>query len=90
MLKAKDDGLKRKLVGFALPDKSIPRHGFPITNDGVAIGQVTSGTFSPSLQKPVGMGYVNVSHSEPGAIINILIRGKEILATVVKLPFLHK
>jgi aminomethyltransferase len=90
MVKAKEAGLRRKLVGFALPDKNIPRHGFPITADGVAIGQVTSGTFSPSLQKSVGMGYVSASHAEPGAIINILMRGKEIPATVVKLPFLQK
>lgn len=90
MLKAKEAGLKRKLVGFALPDKNIARHGFPVNVDGRAIGQVTSGTFSPSLQKSVGMGYVSISHAEPGATISISIRGKEIPASVVKLPFLQK
>ena len=90
MLKAKESGLKRKLVGLTLPEKNIARHGFPITSKGSAIGQITSGTFSPSLQKSVAMGYVGSSYGEPGSCITVSIRGKDIQATIVKVPFLQK
>jgi aminomethyltransferase len=90
MLKAKESGLKRKLVGLTLPEKNIARHGFPITSKGSAIGQITSGTFSPSLQKSVAMGYVGSSYAEPGSCITVSIRGKDIQATIVKVPFLQK
>jgi aminomethyltransferase len=90
MLKAKEAGLKRKLVGLTLPDRNIARHGFSLNTNGSAIGHITSGTFSPSLQKSVAMGYVGASFAEPGSSVSVSIRGKETPATVVKIPFFHK
>jgi len=88
--KAKQEGLKRKLIGFTLSDRTLARHGYEIMYNGRVVGQVTSGTFSPSLQKGIGMGYVASELANVGTIISILVRGKEIPATIVKLPFLQK
>jgi aminomethyltransferase len=90
IVKAKQEGLKRKFIGFTLPDRTLARHGYEIMNNGKIIGQVTSGTFSPSLQKGIGMGYVIPEFSAVGTNISILVRGKEIPATIVTLPFLQK
>ncbi len=90
MLKAKEAGIKRKLVGLTLPEKSIARHGFSITSNGSTVGNITSGTFSPSLQKSVAMGYVASLSAELGSSVTVSIRGKNIPATVVKVPFLQK
>lgn len=89
MLKAKEEGLKRKLVGFALPDRTIARHGYEILYNGNAVGHVTSGTFSPSLKKGIGMGYVSAELTNTGSVISISIRGKEIPATIVAMPFIQ-
>jgi aminomethyltransferase len=90
ILKAKQEGLKRKLVGFTLPDRTLARHGYEIVNNGRIVGHVTSGTFSPSLQKGIGMGYVASELAAVGTIISIFIRGKEVPATVTALPFIPK
>ncbi len=85
----KEGALKRKLVGFELVDKGIPRHDYPIlNNEGEAIGIVTSGTQAPSLDKAIGMGYVTLEHSKPDSVIYIEARGKQLAAKVVSLPFL--
>jgi aminomethyltransferase len=88
--KAKADGLKRKLVGLQLKDKAVPRHGYPIVIDGSPVGTVTSGTFSPSLEKGIAMGYVNAPQYEIGTTVQIDIRGRMAEAAVVTLPFLKK
>jgi len=80
-------GIKRKLVGFELLEKGIPRQGYRIVSDGKEIGTVTSGTQSPSLQKGIGMGYLNKEFVSPGTEIAIDIRGRAILAIVIKPPF---
>ena len=86
--KQKAEGVKRKLVGFELIDKGIPRHDYVINNaNGTAIGVVTSGTQSPTLSKAIGMGYVESAFSKEGTEIFIAIRDKQIKAQVVKLPF---
>ncbi|MEX0748081.1 MAG: glycine cleavage T C-terminal barrel domain-containing protein, partial [Rhodothermales bacterium] len=88
----KRKGLERKLIGFVLQERAIPRQGYPIHDtDGRDIGVVTSGTQSPVLKQGIGLGYVrNESRfTEPGAEIMILIRGKASLAIVQKPPF-HK
>jgi len=86
--KQKEQGVSRKLVGFEMIDKGIPRHDYPIVDaDGNSIGQVTSGTQSPSLSKAIGMGYVSTEFASPGKDIYIEIRGKRLKATVVKTPF---
>lgn len=88
--KAKTDGLKRKLVGMELHEKAVPRHGYPIVVNGSPAGVVTSGTFAPTLEKGIAMGYVNVPHHETGMNVQIDIRGKLTEATIVALPFLKK
>ncbi len=77
----------RRLVCLELADKGIPRHGFPIFSGTAQIGEVTSGTFSPSLQKPIALGYVALAHTKQGSTVEIDIRGKRLAATVVAPPF---
>ena len=84
----KENGVRRKLVGFVLTERGIPRKDYPIVNaEGNEIGIVTSGTMSPSLGKGIGMGYVPKEISNSGNEIFILVRKKQIPATIVKLPF---
>jgi len=87
----KQKGVSRKLVGFRMIDKGIPRHGYEITDaHGNIEGIVTSGTQSPSLQQAIGMGYIKTELSKPGSEIYIKIRDKLIKAIVVKTPFYNK
>jgi len=82
-------GLQRKLVGFEMIDKGIPRHGYEIKNqEGQLIGVVTSGTQSPSLSKAIGMGYVQVGYSTLDSVVNIQVRDKQLKAKIVKVPFI--
>lgn len=90
MLKAKQSGLKRKLVGMFLEGKAFPRHGYDIYVDGVKAGVVTSGTFSPIVDKGIAMGYVPISHAEEGKLVHVMIRNQSIPATVTKVPFIKK
>jgi aminomethyltransferase len=84
----KQDGIERKLVGFEMIDKGIPRHGYEIKDfSGALIGHVTSGTQSPSLNKAIGMGYVCIAFSQHDTNIFIKVRDKLLQAKVVKLPF---
>jgi aminomethyltransferase len=84
----KQDGIERKLVGFEMIDKGIPRHGYEIKDfSGALIGHVTSGTQSPSLNKAIGMGYVSIAFSQLDTNIFIKVRDKLLQAKVVKLPF---
>jgi len=88
LAKEKERGSERKLVGFELDQRGIPRKDYDIVDgNGNSIGVVTSGTMSPSLGKGIGLGYVPSIFSTPGSKINIQVRKKEIPATVVKLPF---
>jgi aminomethyltransferase len=81
-------GVARKLVGFELWDKGIPRHDYPITDaQGAVIGKVTSGTMSPTLGKAIGLGYVPTAMAAPDTEIYIEVRGKLLKAQVVKIPF---
>src|SRR5687768_10373918 len=84
----KKNGISRKLVGFEMIEKGIPRHGYEIKDfSGELIGYVTSGTQSPSLNKAIGMGYVQLAFTQPDTNIFIKIRDKLLQAKVVKLPF---
>ena len=84
----KANGVSRKLVGFEMIDKGIPRHGYQICDkDGNEIGTVTSGTQSPSLAKAIGMGYVQTAYTALDSIIYIRVRDKILQAKVVKIPF---
>lgn len=85
----KDSGVKRKLVGFRMVDKGIPRHDYIIRNaDGGDIGKVTSGTMSPMLGIGIGLGYVNTEVSAPGSEIFVDVRGKLLKARVHKVPLI--
>ena len=86
--KQKNEGVGRKLVGFEMMDKGIPRHDYPVKDkDGNDIGKVTSGTQSPSLGKAVGMAYVATPHSHIDSEIYIGVREKMLKAKIVKFPF---
>ena len=85
----KAEGVRRKLIGFEMTDKGIPRHGYEITDEnGNKIGEVTSGTQSPSLGKAIGLGYVPANYASAGSSVFIKIREKNLCAKVVKLPFI--
>ena len=88
LLNQKNNGVTKKLVGFELLERGIPRHDYQIADSqGKIIGLVTSGTQSPSLNKPIGMAYVDVEFSKPGSEIYVIIREKLIKAQVVRIPF---
>lgn len=80
-------GLQRRLVGFVMQERGIPRHGYPILYDGKVVGTVTSGGFSPTLGKDIGTGYVSPSCAHPGTPIEVDIRGRRVPGEVVALPF---
>ena len=84
----KKSGMSRKLVGFEMIEKGIPRHDYEIKDfAGAVIGKVTSGTQSPSLKKAIGMGYVDLGHANLDSSIYIHIRDKLLEAKIVKFPF---
>lgn len=90
ILKVKQEGLNRKLVAITSDEKIFPRHGYDLTFNSAKIGVVTSGTLSPMLDKPIALGYVDAKHAEIGSDVNFLIRGREVPAKVVKLPFVKR
>jgi aminomethyltransferase len=90
ILKTKQEGPKRKLVGFALKEKAFPRQGYAVHAGGRPVGAVTSGMYSPMLDKGIGMGYVETPLAKPGTAISICIRNSDVPATVVPVPFLPK
>ena len=86
--KQKETGVEKKLVGFEMVDRGIPRHDYMIRDEeGNLIGRVTSGTQSPTLNKGIGMGYVLSEFAPVGSEIFVDIRDKQIKAVVVQLPF---
>jgi aminomethyltransferase len=88
LLKQKEAGISKKLVGFVITEKGIPRNGYVIENENSEeIGVVTSGTISPMLQKGIGMGYVQLPYAAEGSKIFIAVRNKKIPANVIKMPF---
>ncbi len=89
--KQKKNGVAKKLVGFALQDKGVPRKDYEIADpDGNPIGIVTSGTMGPSVKKGIGMGYVTSEYSKIGSEIYIKVRKKLLKAQVVKMPFYQR
>lgn len=88
LLEQKEKGVSKKLVGFEMIDRGIPRHDYEIADaNGNTIGKVTSGTQSPSLQKGIGMGYVQPAFAKPDTEIYIKVRDKALKAKVCKIPF---
>ena len=87
LVKQKEEGLKRKLVGFTTAERSFPRHGYPVFANGKPSGEIRSGTMSPTLGIPIGTAYVPPEAAGEGSPLEIEIRGKRIPATVQKMPF---
>ena len=83
-------GVKRKMVGFILLERGIPRHGYPILHDGAQVGSVTSGGYSPTLDMGIGMGYVAVEHVALDTQLTIDLRGRHLPVRVVALPFYRR
>jgi aminomethyltransferase len=92
LLAQKQNGAARRFVAFELVEKAVPRHGFKILDPTISypIGEVTSGNFSPLLQKGIGLGYVPARFAEPGTSILIEIRSKNLPASIIKPPFYKK
>lgn len=84
------NSLKRKRIGLALEGRRVPREGYTVLADGQPVGQVTSGTFSPTLEYPIAMAYVAPKYATPGHALAIDIRGRQEPATVVRLPFYRR
>ena len=83
----KAEGVPRKLVGFEMVEPSVPRHGYRVLHGGVPVGQVTSGTFGPSVERYIGMAYVPAALSAVGSAFDVEIRGQARPARVVRTPF---
>ena len=87
LVKQKQQGLPRVFIGFEMSEGPVPRTGTELVLDGRKVGIVTSGTFSPILQKPLGMGYVESAVSKPGTVLTLTVRDRRYNGTIVKLPF---
>lgn len=90
LLKQKQDGIRRKLVGLELTGPGIARSHYPILKQGRSIGEVTSGTKSPTLGRSIAMGYVTAEHAEVGNGVEVEIRGRRVEARIVALPFYRR
>lgn len=92
LIKVKEQGLKRQLVGFKLLEKGIPRHDYTLWDEAgtTQIGKVTSGTQSPSLKQAIGIGYVDTGFSKMGSKLTVDIRGTKVLAEIVPTPFYQR
>ena len=88
--KQKENGLKRKLVGFEMLDRGIARDNYPVFIEQTCVGEVTSGSFSPSLKKSIGLTYLPIEKAKINQLFYIEIRGKKLQAKVVEKPFFKK
>ena len=80
-------GVPRKLIGFEMAERAVPRHGYRVLAEGRPVGVVTSGSFGPSVERSIGMAYVATPHSAVGTALTVEIRGAQHAARVVKTPF---
>jgi aminomethyltransferase len=83
-------GASRRLVGLVVPERRVPRHGYPVLHQGAPVGAITSGTLSPTLGQAIGMAYVPTPLAGPGTRLEVDIRGKHCAAEVVPLPFYRR
>ena len=90
LLRMQEQGVPRRMVGFQVLAQGIPRSGYALSKDGVAVGEVTSGGYSPTLDTAIGLGYVAPEHSTPGTDLTVDLRGRATPARVVKLPFYRR
>lgn len=90
LLAQKTNGIPRKMVGIEMIDRGIPRHGYPVYKEGELIGEVTTGTQSPTLKKNIGLALIKSEFAEPDSEVEVEIRGKHLKAKVVPTPFYKK
>jgi len=90
LVRQKENGVERRLVGFEMIDRGIARSGYPISKDAQPVGRVTSGTRSPTLASSIGLGYVDSGEAQVGNFLDVEIRGRKARARVVALPFYKK
>ena len=90
LVKQKEEGLKRKLIGFEMKDRGIPRHGYEVAVDGNVIGVVTTGYMAPTVKKNIGLALIDAKYSELGTAIDIIIRNKPAKAEVISKKFYTK
>ena len=86
-VREKKEGVSRRLVGFEMTGRGVPRHGCVIESSGRDLGRVTSGSFAPTLKKNIGLGYVAASESKEAREIEIVIRNQKVKAQITQLPF---
>jgi aminomethyltransferase len=87
LLRVKERGLARRLIGIEMLERGVARAGYALYADGVPVGALTSGTFGPTVNKNIGMGYVDLAHATPGTRLEVDVHGRRLVAEVVKLPF---
>ena len=87
LLRQKEEGISRKLVGFEMVDKGIARHGYPVFVGGEEVGKVTSGSYAPYLKKNIGLAYLPIESTEIGTGFEVGVRNKRLRAVVVETPF---
>jgi aminomethyltransferase len=85
--KQRDDGINRKLIGLTVKGRNIPRHNYPIVHNNSEVGHVTSGSYSPTLDTNIAMGYVSTGLTEPNETLHVNIRGRLVEASITQLPF---
>ena len=90
LLKQKEQGVKRKLVGMEMLERGIARGGYRLFKNDINIGHVTSGTQSPSLGKPIALGYVGIDYAALGNVVDVEIRSRRIPAKIVSVPFYRR
>lgn len=90
LARQKEEGLKRKIVGFEMKDRGIPRHGYEVTANGENIGFVTTGYMSPTLRKNIGLALIDIKYTELGSEIEVMIRNKAAKAEIVSRKFYNK
>ncbi|MCZ6599391.1 MAG: glycine cleavage system aminomethyltransferase GcvT [Acidobacteria bacterium] len=90
LVRQKEEGVGHRLTGLAVTQRGIARPGYPVRVAGREVGVVTSGTHSPTLGRAIGMSYLPVAHAEPGTKLTVVIRGNEVEAEVVPLPFYRR
>ncbi len=86
----KENGIQKKLVGFELQERGIPRNGYEIYRNGSKIGYVTTGYLSPTLERSLGLALIASEYSLTGETIEIIVRRRAVKATIVEIPFYSK
>jgi len=87
LVKVNEEGLRRKLVGLEMIGRGVPRHGYLVLQGERVVGQITTGSFSPTLEKNLGLAYVAIDCAEPGTELLVDCRGRQVEARVVQIPF---